>query len=994
MDSVTDISISTRAPAPSANADAASTYVRQPHHNGAASSGPIRPSESDDAAAQGYAEHTRPRVAQLLQILGLDKQYTRARGDHLFYREHGREIKVLDLAGGYGSLILGHNHAELRRLATAQLKHEMPTHAQMSVRGEAGLLCRDLDAELHAATGRHFVVTLGNSGAEAVEAAAKHSRMAQSVRLNAFAEQVERQLARVRAACADAMQRGARPVELSIDGRSYADFDAFRTAVREHNAAALAAAGSRFLAAQGAFHGKTMGALALTHKPMFREPFLRGPDETTFFDWQGLRADPGLARALFADGEYSLILPGPITDGGVCCRTETFNAIAALFVEPIQGEAGAIPVPAEAAAALFAQARAAGVPVVVDEIQCGLYRTGALLASSRLGVVGDYYLLGKSLGGGLAKIAACAITREQYQPRFGLLHTSTYAEDDPSCGIARKALEITRGLSDAVRLRGARLRAGFESLQARYPGVIREVRGEGLMLGIAFADLSLRQSYGLQLLTRSGYLGYVLAGYLLHKHRIRIAPALASSTVIRIQPSAYIDMVEIDRMLVAFDELCRILANEDLYKLIEFVLPEDKRGLRPLGDFRQGQAPLESVPDGVTRVGFLTHYIDTAHLVDTDPSLAVLDTDTLEDVLTRMLPVSEPIVLGRRTITASHGGQVSLTFVGIPATSGMIRRALLDQDEECLQTLCHRGVATLRDDFGCAVVGLGQYTSILTRNGQTVPDAGTIITTGNSFTVHIGVEAVLAKARERGWDTRDLTVGIVGAGGNICTAYAQCFTRHAGRLLLYGGDHPRGVRKAERAADAVLHQTLDELAAGRAPLSGFERAVAQAAPIVAAADGAEKRRWPRFQQHWHGSRAALDVVESLGALRDCDLLVVATNASEPFLGPEHCKPGAIVCDISVPVNCRDDLFANARGITVLLGGEVAMPNAEILPLKGNRLAPGLAYACMSETILMGLEKDHPSCSFGNIQTHQVDAMGALGDKHGFRFANGKQSRIF
>jgi acetylornithine/succinyldiaminopimelate/putrescine aminotransferase/predicted amino acid dehydrogenase len=1002
MDALRDAPISTDPPARFAESLGNGSDTQTGPHIG-----PDADFGDGEAAISGYAEHTRPLPAELLRMLGLDKRYSRARGDHLYYRERGREVEVLDLAGGYGSLILGHNHPELRRLAIDQYRREMPTHAQMSIRGEAGLLCRDLDTELHAATGRHFVITLANSGAEAVEAAAKHARMALSERLDSFLEQVERQLARIRAAHIDAARRGV-ALELRLDGRDFADFESFRAAVLARNDAKLAAAGTRFLAARGAFHGKTMGALALTHKPLFRDPFLRGPAETLFFDWRVLagdgagagagngNCDPATARALFAAGEFTLTLPGLGADGRAACHEETFNAIAALFIEPIMGEAGAIPVPIGAATELIAQARAAGVPVVVDEIQCGFYRTGTLLASSQMGLSGDYYLLGKSLGGGLAKIAACATTREAYLPRFGLLHTSTYVEDDPSCGIARKALEIARGLGDAVHLRGARLRIGFEELRARYPDLIHEIRGEGLMLGVAFAELRLRQSYGLQLLARSGYMGYVLAGYLLHEHRIRIAPALAASTVIRIQPSAFLDFAEIDRALAAFDALCRILANEDLYKLVEFTLPENRRGLRGLMDFRQGEVPMDPPPEGTPRVGFLTHYIDHANLVIADPSLAVLDMDTVEDLLTRMLPVTEPIVLGRRTITASHGGQASVMFVGLPVTSGMIRRALLDQDEGDLRDLCHRGVATLRDTFGCSVIGLGQYTSILTRNGQSVPDAGTIITTGNSFTVHIGVQAVLAQARERGWDTRDLTIGIVGAGGNICTAYAQCFTRHAGRLLLYGGDHPRGARKAERAADTVLRQTLDDLASGAEPRSAFERAVAEAAPTAVAVDDVQGRPWPRFQRHWRraGAPPALEVVETLDALRDCDLLVVATNAAEPFLGPEHCKTGAIVYDISVPANCRDDLFDNDRDITVLLGGEVALPNAESLPPKGMRLGPGLAYACMSDAILLGLEQGHPSCSYGNIQPHQVDAMGALGDKHGFRLAGGKRNRIF
>ena len=74
--------------------------------------------------------------------------------------------------------------------------------------------------------------------------------------------------------------------------------------------------------------------------------------------------------------------------------------------------------------------------LIVDEIQCGLGRTGAFLASSALGAAGDYYLFSKSLGGGLAKVSAVLIASDRYQPGFDLRHSSTFADDDFSSAIA------------------------------------------------------------------------------------------------------------------------------------------------------------------------------------------------------------------------------------------------------------------------------------------------------------------------------------------------------------------------------------------------------------------------------------------------------------------------------------------------------------------------------------------------------------------------------
>lgn len=948
--------------------------------------------ESDAAdAGSTYAQFARPLPARLMEALKLDKRYVRACGDYLFYCDGESEVPVLDLAGGYGSLILGHNHPELVRLAQELLGAGVPVHAQMSVRSQAGTLAREISDEIGRVTGKRYTVTLANSGAEAVEAAAKHARMAYYERLDAFFEQVRRNLAQVRVGLAEAAAEG-RTLRLAFDGKEFRTFDAFRDALIGHNQAAAERAGIRFLAADRAFHGKSLAALALTHRHLFREPFLRGDSDTRFFAWD----EAGLDR-LFEESRFTLWLPLPPQGDTVPLREEGFCAIAAVFVEPIQGEAGALPVPPTPLRHLAGLARAVGVPLIFDEIQSGCFRTGDFLASAALGVEADYYLLGKSLGGGLVKLSALAVAADHYRERFGLLHTSTFTEDDFSAAVARKALVLAREQAGQVRRVGERLMAGLQALAARYPEVITEVTGRGLMLAVRFADFCLRQSYGLQFLARSGYLGYLLAGYLLNRHRVRIAPPLAAKTAIRLQPSAFIDDAAIDRTLSALDQLCRILRAEDLYKLVEFALPAAWQGLREPGDFRLGDVVLEPPPPGARTVGFLTHYIDATRLREADPSLALLDDATVEDLLTRMLPVAEPIVLGRRTIRSADGQPVSMVFAGICATSRMIREALQQKSSDPFRQLCHRGVELLSREMGAAVVGLGQYTSILTANGLSLPELDARVTTGNSFTVHIGVEAVLAEAADHFPAETALVVGVIGAGGNICSAYAQSFVRHAAQMHLVGSSGPHGPRKAHRAAATLLGEVVAHLRGGGTPRSALERALAASATVRAALAAAAPRPstelW-RLLEEELGATSPLRVHPDLTAMKGCNVVVVATNSSEPFLLPEHFAPNTIVYDISVPMNCRPELLDNDQGIRVLLGGVVALPGGESLPLRGFPLEEGLAYACMSDTLLLGLEPEQPSCSYGAIRSHHIDTMGRLGAKHGFHFAKTKSDQIF
>jgi acetylornithine/succinyldiaminopimelate/putrescine aminotransferase len=117
------------------------------------------------------------------------------------------------------------------------------------------------------------------------------------------------------------------------------------------------------------------------------------------------------------------------------------------------------------------------VPLIADECQTGLGRTGAFLAVEALGVRPDYIILSKALGGGLAKISALLVDRARYRDEFDLKHTSTYAEDDFSCAIALKTLDL---IDDAVletcRAKGGRLLEGLRELAKRFPGVIAGCR--------------------------------------------------------------------------------------------------------------------------------------------------------------------------------------------------------------------------------------------------------------------------------------------------------------------------------------------------------------------------------------------------------------------------------------------------------------------------------------------------------------------------------------
>jgi acetylornithine/succinyldiaminopimelate/putrescine aminotransferase len=152
-----------------------------------------------------------------------------------------------------------------------------------------------------------------------------------------------------------------------------------------------------------------------------------------------------------------------------------------------------VPLPQDFIEWLSGVCRASGIPLIVDEIQTGLGRTGAFLASRKLGLDPDYLCLSKALGGGVTKIGALLIKEKRFIEPFSLLHTSTFAGDEISCRIACRVLEILERDDVPARCEaaGEYLLGRLAELQKAYPDQIRDVRGQGLLIGVELGDASL-----------------------------------------------------------------------------------------------------------------------------------------------------------------------------------------------------------------------------------------------------------------------------------------------------------------------------------------------------------------------------------------------------------------------------------------------------------------------------------------------------------------------
>jgi acetylornithine/N-succinyldiaminopimelate aminotransferase len=213
----------------------------------------------------------------------------------------------------------------------------------------------------------------------------------------------------------------------------------------------------RIVTFEGSFHGRTIAAISAAGSAKLTEgfgPLLSGFDILPWGDHDALKS-----------------AIGPET--------------AAIMIEPVQGEGGIRPLPEQCLKGLRALCDAHGILLILDEIQCGMGRTGRLFAHEWAGVAPDIMAVAKGIGGGFP-LGACLATEVAAAGMTAGTHGSTYGGNPLACAVGVAVMdEITRpGFLDQVSRTAGRLRQGLEGLVASHGSVFEAVRGQGLMLGL------------------------------------------------------------------------------------------------------------------------------------------------------------------------------------------------------------------------------------------------------------------------------------------------------------------------------------------------------------------------------------------------------------------------------------------------------------------------------------------------------------------------------
>jgi putrescine aminotransferase len=270
----------------------------------------------------------------------------------------------------------------------------------------------------------------------------------------------------------------------------------------------------RLVGTLGAFHGKSLGSLGGTSKAVFREPFL------PLLDWVHVPfGDAGALAMMLESGEF------------------TGDRVAAVVIEPIQGEGGINVAPPGYLAAARALCDRFGTMLVFDEVQSGMGRTGKMFACEHEGVAPDLMALGKGFGGGVMPVGALVGTPRTWARYIEnpLLHTTTFGGNPVACAAAIATIHVIleEDLARQAGAKGEYLLGHLNALAALYPRVMKLARGRGLMLGMEFVD---------------NETGYQVAKALFAR-QILISGTYINSRVLRVEPSLTIGYPQLDAFL-------------------------------------------------------------------------------------------------------------------------------------------------------------------------------------------------------------------------------------------------------------------------------------------------------------------------------------------------------------------------------------------------------------------------------------------------------------
>lgn len=737
---------------------------------------------------------------------------------------------------------------------------------------------------------------------------------------------------------------------------------------------------SVILSTYNGFHGKTLGALSATGKSIYRDPFL-------------------LNTQCFEYVEYGNIEQ-------VTSRLEQED-VAAFIVEPIQGEGGMVTPPQGYLSAVADVCKRTGTLFVLDEIQTGLGRTGRLFAAEHEGLEPDILLLAKALSGGLVPIGACLCNEKSWTLAFGSLHSSTFANNQIGCLVGLAVLERLQADDQAivrqVETQGEYLRQRLNALVLRYPHAFTGVTGQGYMQGLQLAEWDQEQSYFMSYVSQMGQALQLVCGYLLREHRIVTFPTLNQSKTLRIEPSLTIERRELDRLIDALDVLGEVLELKDYGQLLQYVVGPVPPKATLMGSADESSLNEVSVnrkpAPGDRCLGRFTFFAHPSEVEDLvkflPPSLHKLPDDQAERLREWLMMWSaggsEPAAVYHiPAIYSKAGGYVEGWLVCNLLTPQMMMRLSRAERDQVAQSFVN-----LSKSLNADVIGLGGYSAVITKAGETIADCGLRVTSGNSLTAMISVESLKATLNTLGRRLGELSIGVVGASGSVGYLVSKSLAVHCETLTLFGNPKNAGALDTLKSIAGELYQDLlthQQIHTGKI-VERLNAIVSSESVPSALLEERSRDTWIALYD-WIEQRANA-IGLGIGPIRitvdleqylpQMNAVVSATSQGHSFIDPALLAADAVVCDSARPADVVARVSSGRDDVLVYEGGLVRFPEAIRFGVSNQANQPaGLGFACLVETIVLAMSQVDRNYSIGRrINISEAEEVYEFALNHGF-----------
>lgn len=328
--------------------------------------------------------------------------------------------------------------------------------------------------------------------------------------------------------------------------------------------------------------------------------------------------------------------------------------------------------------------------------------------------------------------------------------------------------------------------------------------------------------------------------------------------------------------------------------------------------------------------GFLVHPLSYADVLRFEPKASGKGRPLIKKILEWMPAYKVSDVVGVRSHT---GEEISGYFIAVP----LLPEQFLELPRAEVMARIIRG-ANIAAELGCGIVGLGGFTAVVGDGGPTIAENCPIaVTTGNSYTIAAAIQSLFRGAHEMEIDIPQASAVVIGATGSIGSACAQMLGSKVARVTL-------AARNATRLAK-LTHAMQSHVSA--------------------------KLGW---------------TVDIPDAVRHADLVLTATAATSSVVQPEDLKPGAVVCEVSLPHDVSRRVATERDDVLVTEGGNIHVPGNVNFNFDFG-LPPRISLACMAETMILTLENRFVNYSLGRgVNLDKVLEIEKLAAKHGFELA--------